>query len=181
MSKPTPMPFMPSPRPRPINAPDAAQALTEASKDLGFGRPTMATTTAPPPREVAETPPPPVEAAPIKPAAPAPAKAAAEPVIPAAVSAPVSTKALARAKPAATKVAPSKAKVDAGFAPLADDGRAPSLRIEVTNALWDALRLEALKRRVTVKYLVYEALAAQGFDIDLAEVPEDGRRRKKMA
>ena len=42
--------------------------------------------------------------------------------------------------------------------------------------VWTALRQEALNRRVTVKYLVLEALAAKGYNVDLSAVPEDGRR-----
>ena len=36
--------------------------------------------------------------------------------------------------------------------------------------------MEAIKRRVTVKFLVLEALAAKGYDVDLDAIPEDGRR-----
>jgi hypothetical protein len=36
--------------------------------------------------------------------------------------------------------------------------------------------MAALKRRVTVKFLVLEALAAKGYAIDLDAIPEDGRR-----
>lgn len=66
-------------------------------------------------------------------------------------------------------------KVSPATAPA---GKRPSVRIELDDKLWDALRMEALKRRVTVKYLIYEALAAQGFEIDMASVPEDGRRAR---
>lgn len=51
-----------------------------------------------------------------------------------------------------------------------------ALKFEVPDAVWTALRQEALNRRVTVKYLVLEALAAKGYNVDLASVPEDGRR-----
>ena len=37
-------------------------------------------------------------------------------------------------------------------------------------------RQEALNRRVTVRYLVLEALAAKGYRVDLEAIPEDGRR-----
>ena len=33
-----------------------------------------------------------------------------------------------------------------------------------------------MARSVTVKYLVMEALAAKGYNIDLSQVAEDGRR-----
>ena len=51
-----------------------------------------------------------------------------------------------------------------------------ALKFEVPDKVWSALRQEALNRRVTVKYLVLEALAAKGYDVDLSAVPEDGRR-----
>lgn len=51
-----------------------------------------------------------------------------------------------------------------------------ALKFEVPDEVWVALRQEALNRRVTVRYLVLEALAAKGYSVDLAAVPEDGRR-----
>jgi len=68
-------------------------------------------------------------------------------------------------------------------APTAQEPKAPvapvkgtALKFEVPDPVWTALRQEALNRRVTVKYLVLEALAAKGYNVDLAAVPEDGRR-----
>lgn len=55
-------------------------------------------------------------------------------------------------------------------------GKGAALKFEVPDEVWTALRQEALNRRVTVKYLVLEALAAKGYKVDLAAVPEDGRR-----
>jgi hypothetical protein len=52
----------------------------------------------------------------------------------------------------------------------------PALKFSVPDEVWNELRLEALKRRVTVKFLVLEALAAKGYAIDLDAIPEDGRR-----
>ena len=67
--------------------------------------------------------------------------------------------------------------------PTAQEPKAPiapvkgtALKFEVPDLVWTALRQEALNRRVTVKYLVLEALAAKGYNVDLAAVPEDGRR-----
>ena len=51
-----------------------------------------------------------------------------------------------------------------------------ALKITVPDDLWNTLRMEAIKRRVTVKFLVLEALAAKGYDVDLDAIPEDGRR-----
>jgi hypothetical protein len=56
--------------------------------------------------------------------------------------------------------------------------RAPALKFDVPDEVWDELRMTALKRRVTVKFLVLEALAAKGYDIDLDAIPEDGRRNR---
>ena len=58
------------------------------------------------------------------------------------------------------------------FAP----NKTAALKFEVPDEVWIALRQEALNRRVTVRYLVLEALAAKGYSVDLAAVPEDGRR-----
>ena len=54
--------------------------------------------------------------------------------------------------------------------------KSATLKFEVPDEVWIALRQEALNRRVTVKYLVLEALAAKGYNVDLSTVPEDGRR-----
>lgn len=53
-----------------------------------------------------------------------------------------------------------------------------SLKFEVPSDVWTELRQEALNRRVTVKYLVLEALSEKGYKIDLSVVPEDGRRNR---
>lgn len=165
MTSKTPPPnFFPAPRPRPINEPGMTEALDNATRDLGFGRPTSS----------------PATDAPAFPGEPAPA-----PTSIAAVAAPAPRPSAPQPKtrPAASKPAAKPAPVVkvATMAPFDDDGRLPSLRVEITHELWDALRMRALQRRVTVKYLVYEALAAQGFDIDLNDIPEDGRRRRKSA
>lgn len=52
----------------------------------------------------------------------------------------------------------------------------PALKFDVPDELWDDLRMAAIRRRVTVKYLVLEALEAKGYAVDLAAIPEDGRR-----
>lgn len=54
--------------------------------------------------------------------------------------------------------------------------KAPVLKVEVPDPVWTALRQEALDRRVTVKYLILEALAAKGYAFDLSTIPKDGRR-----
>jgi len=57
-----------------------------------------------------------------------------------------------------------------------EPGAVASLKIEVPEKLWTSLKLEAVRRRVTVRFLILEALARQGYEVDLAEVPQDGRR-----
>lgn len=56
--------------------------------------------------------------------------------------------------------------------------KSASLKFEVPDEVWTELRQEALNRRVTVKFLVLEALAAKGYKVDLSAVPEDGRRNR---
>ena len=72
--------------------------------------------------------------------------------------------------------APESPKAQAPKAPLAPTVKGAALKFEVPDEVWTALRQEALNRRVTVRYLVLEALAAKGYSVDLAAVPEDGRR-----
>lgn len=68
--------------------------------------------------------------------------------------------------------APTIQKPKSPIAPM----KGTALKFEVPDPVWTELRQEALNRRVTVKYLVLEALAAKGYNVDLAAVPEDGRR-----
>jgi len=70
------------------------------------------------------------------------------------------------------------AKTDKRVAPADEPGaeRMASLKVAMPDETWQALRHEALNRRVTVKYLVMEALAAKGYDVDLSKIAEDGRR-----
>ena len=53
-----------------------------------------------------------------------------------------------------------------------------SLKFDIPADLWTAMKVEAAQRRVTVKFLVLEALSKQGFAIDLDAMPEDGRRHR---
>ena len=55
-------------------------------------------------------------------------------------------------------------------------GAGAAIKLDVPGAVWIALKMEAINRRVTVRYLVLEALAKAGYEVDLAAVPEDGRR-----
>jgi hypothetical protein len=75
----------------------------------------------------------------------------------------------------APTVAPIAAIAQMPKSPIAP-AKGVALKFEVPDEVWVALRQEALNRRVTVKYLVLEALAAKGYKVDLSAVPEDGRR-----
>lgn len=139
--------FMPSPRPRPRTSPEDAQLLAAATGDLGFTRASNAPEAAGKPR-----PKPSKSQEPKTPLAPLDGAVAED----------------ASAQDASPEEIPVK---QAGPAP-----RASSLKFEVPDQVWFALRQEALNRRVTVRYLVLEALAAKGYAVDLSAVPEDGRR-----
>src|SRR3954468_16305744 len=72
-------------------------------------------------------------------------------------------------------VEPATTVAQAPKSPFAS-AKGVALKFEVPDEVWTALRQQALNRRVTVKYLVLEALAAKGYNVDLSAVPEDGRR-----
>lgn len=61
-------------------------------------------------------------------------------------------------------------------APATATKRGPALKLDVPDEVWTELRFAALSRRVTVRFLVLEALAAKGYGVDLSATPEDGRR-----
>ncbi len=152
MSTKSSLSFKPAPRPQPRITPEEARRLQEETRDLGFGRPTAAPS-ATPAEQPADAPTPTEARAPVdtrKPVDPPEPEAAAP-------------AARAKAPPApASKPGP--------------DARGPALKFDVPDALWTELRQEALNRRVTVRYLVLEALAAKGYQVDLDAIPEDGRR-----
>ncbi len=149
--------FQPAPRPRPINDGAATAALKEATRDLGFGRTSSD-------MSAVEAEPQAKPAAPVPPPSPAPSPAPT----PRAVAQP-------QAKLKIAKRAEAIAPVVA-----ADPGdRSTSIKFEIDEALSTALKFEAVRRRVTVKYLILEALAAKDFPVDLANQPQDGRRVRR--
>jgi hypothetical protein len=147
--KPAPLAFKPAPRPAPRVSADMAAQLADANADLGFTRASSA------PDEAAK-PAPPEKLAfqPTPRAIPRPAPAAA----------PLASVRRREARPARVPKP----------APTGRDGLT-GLKLEIPEDLWTTLRMEAIKRRVTVRFLVLEALAAKGY-ADLSEFPEDGRR-----
>ncbi len=83
--------------------------------------------------------------------------------------------AMKAAEPPSQRLASKAAKRTAPAAEVVPE-RMATLKVAMPDKIWDALRHEALNRRVTVKYLVLEALAAKGYEVDLSTVAEDGRR-----
>lgn len=154
--------FMPPPRPRPRTSPEDAQLLAAATGDLGFTRASNAPEAAGKPR-----PKPSKAQEPKTPLAPLDGAVAEDASAQDVLAQDASPEEIS-AKESPTKEIPVK---QAGPAP-----RASSLKFEVPDQVWFALRQEALNRRVTVRYLVLEALAAKGYAVDLSAVPEDGRR-----
>jgi hypothetical protein len=71
-------------------------------------------------------------------------------------------------------VATSSAKEPVVSTPL----RAPSkpLTLDVPDYLRVALKIDAARKGVSVRYLVLTALVEQGFDVEPADLIEDGRR-----
>ncbi len=93
------------------------------------------------------------------------------------VAAKPSSAATPKAKAAAAPRPAPRVSLSPAPAPASEPARrSPALKFDVPDAVWQALRHEALNRRVTVKYLVLEALADKGYQVDLSAVPEDGRR-----
>ncbi|GAF80960.1 unnamed protein product [marine sediment metagenome] len=153
--------FQPAPRPQRINDAGTAEALRKATEDLGFNRTTSA------PASAAEPALAPV--ARVEPALSAPASAPASASNPAPKVAAAAPAPRAAPKPKAVKPAPAS-----NFSE-----RETSLKFVIDDELSTALKLDAVKRRVTVKFLVLEALAEKGYPIDLATLQEDGRRARK--
>ncbi|WP_454719131.1 hypothetical protein [Caulobacter segnis] len=153
--------FQPAPRPRPINDAGSTEALRKATEDLGFNRTTSA------PARVAE----PV----VAPAAPA--SVVPEPAPAPATPTPAPAPKVVAAQPAPRAVPKPKVVKPAPVSDFSD--RETSLKFVIDDELSTALKLDAVKRRVTVKYLVLEALAEKGYPVDLATLPEDGRRARK--
>jgi hypothetical protein len=80
--------------------------------------------------------------------------------------------------PRAPRPSAKNAKLAKQVEPAAEPAaeRMATLKFAMPDETWVALRHEALNRRVTVKYLVMEALAAKGYDVDMSKIAEDGRR-----
>lgn len=54
-----------------------------------------------------------------------------------------------------------------------------SFNLALPEYLFDELGLRAVKRRVTKRYLILDALAKAGFRVETHDLEEDGRRRRR--
>lgn len=81
-------------------------------------------------------------------------------------------------KLASEKNIPTLVPTSASKVVAARDARSPSkpLTIDVPDYLRTALKVDAARTGVSVRYLVLMALAQDGYDIDVADLIEDGRR-----
>ena len=151
--------FMPAPRPTSRTSPEDAKKLAEGSADLGFDR-----------------------------SSGGPSRAALSDEVPE----PAAIKPQAFTVPETTQTAPSQptsamAKAEKPSKPGKTTGERPSaepivgvfpqtLRVDVSDELWTALKMAGIQRRTSVKYLMLEALEKAGYPVDLDAIPEDGRR-----
>lgn len=71
-----------------------------------------------------------------------------------------------------------KAKVAAPPVPVPSALLAP-LKFDIDRELSYFLKMEAVRRGATVKFLILEALAGKGYPVDMANTPEDGRRPRR--
>ena len=145
----TPM-FMPAPRPTQRLSAEDASRLNEVSADLGFARP-MGNSGASPKLQTAK---------------------------PSNVHLPkIDTKAKT-IKSEKSKSLSNVAAAGAAKVRPSEDlfGNAQPLRLDVPQDLWLDLKVAAAKRRVSVRWLVLEALEQAGYDVSLNDIPEDGRR-----
>lgn len=197
MSKP---PFNFKPAPRPARDPDLARRMAEESADLGFSRTTSAPKVEPadqssegptaplpesanepsPDSAIGHLPQQAIEQPAEEPTAPEPERA----------TAPSGKGLVARSseRPKARRAnVPSGQGRNAVIA-RANDGTtaqlakghfgdiAGTVKLDVSDPLWTELRMAAARRRVSIRYLVHEALEAYGYTVDLSLIPEDGRR-----
>lgn len=59
---------------------------------------------------------------------------------------------------------------------IASTAESRRLSVQVPDYLWRKLKVTAGERGCTVRYLIFEALRTQGYDIQDADFFEDGRR-----
>jgi hypothetical protein len=142
--------FMPAPRPTQRLSAEDATRLKESSADLGFARPMDQSDLTKKPQTTKQ------------------------PNVHLTTALPSQTP-----KKSDTSSSPSRVAI-AGMAKVRapEDlfGNAQPLRLDVPQDLWFDLKITAAKRRVSVRWLVLEALEKAGYDVSLSAIPEDGRR-----
>ena len=74
-----------------------------------------------------------------------------------------------------TRATPGRALSDPAPPPMSP---CKSFNLSVPDYLFDELGMQAVKRRVTKRYLILEALAKAGFNVEPQDLEEDGRRRR---
>lgn len=168
---------MPAPRPANRINQDTAQKLIEASADLGFARPStqnaaLSEETKPFPivEKTESTPKPaaPKAEKPVaKPKSVEPKTATSDSVNPGSFAAVQARRDAKKAAQAALKLAPQ---------PEIMTVAGQAIRLDVPDDVWMALKLDSVHRRVTVRYLILEALQKAGYPVILDQIPEDGRR-----
>lgn len=162
--------FMPAPRPTARTSADEAKRLLNSTADLGFRR--------------SSTEQPEVGFQVTAKSDAAPTDAPVEPV--SALAPPRPTEHAVKAKPTANKTGktdprspkPKLSQRRAGDTASSDlvNVTGQTLRFDVPDSVWVSLKLASVHRRVTVKYLILEALQQAGYEVDLESIPEDGRR-----
>ena len=150
--------FMPAPRPTSRISPEDAKKLVEGSADLGFDRVSGGA-----PRAGLDVLPDPPAVKPQAFSVPETTKVAQSASTPAAV------KAEKRPKPEKGRDERMNGEPIIGVFPQ-------TLRVDVPDELWTALKMASIQRKTSVKYLMLEALDKAGYPVDLDAIPEDGRR-----
>ena len=82
-------------------------------------------------------------------------------------------------QPPATAPAPEppKSKAKPKPAPVTD-AKGWSIKFDVSDEVYQALLLETVRKRVTMKYLMLEILHERGLPVDLENASKDGRRER---
>lgn len=65
-----------------------------------------------------------------------------------------------------------------GGSPAPARAATPSIQLVVPDYLFEEMGVKAVRRRVTKRFLILEALAAAGYRVEADDMEEDGRRRR---
>jgi hypothetical protein len=152
--------FQPAPRPIAKTSPADAQRLVEAAADLGFNRPSVGKD---PNTHLPES-------------ADAQADLKPQALSGQAFAVPESVAAPKAARPEAPR-AKARTQTVEKITTIYDQ----SIKVDVSDELWTALKMATIRRRVSMKFLLLEALEKAGYPVALDSVPEDGRRYRKSS